>query len=393
MQPCYEENLARYEAIKNEARAVIARFYKEHRGFPAPAQEEVSRLHDAYSARQYRFKYVVAKYFFNVTFEYKGTPWKYVIPLLSFYIGKKLSGDYKNTVQKYRKDFTMRLNAFSKKHPDVVFDKEAISQMVKLILACYITTFINLPLFSVQSRKKKLHDAYLAGFYYGLAYVISDRTLDDPSISPEQKKDFHEQILSGLSNSNKMLITDGLLSDLISMAREALPVETFENQYRLLFYLQCVQFDEYFYSINEGSDDEIIDKLTLSALKTHLSLFTIQSFSTNRTLEESIQEHIKYSLLVQLDDDLRDMDKDRKENITTFFSQPWTHQTFSPHGLYLSLVKDICQQNKKLSWLFSDYFKHLSKKEKDASFDQEKIALFVQKMIGVDPGNIINPTN
>jgi hypothetical protein len=238
-------------------------------------------------------------------------------------------------------------------------------------------------------RKEKLHYAYVAGFYYGLAYIISDKTLDNPNLDFSQKEKFHQEILSALSDESASGVSNHLLKEVIQMARQELPTDLFESQYRLLFFLQCVQFEEYFYAIRQGSDDEIIDKLTLSALKTHLSLYTIQSFSTRFTLTETIQKHIKYSLLVQQDDDLRDVEKDKKENIKTFFSQPWSHPRFSPHGLYLALVKELCAENKHLVWLFTDYFKHLSKKEEETGLDHEKIMVFIKKVAGFDPKDLV----
>ena len=384
-----EALLQDYQAVRKEARDIIAAFYHKNNGFPKPSDTEVQQLKKSYSSIPYRFKYVVAKYFFNVTFEYKKFPWRYLLPVFYFYMGKKWGPSYRKTIHHYRQDLTSRLVAFSKKHPEISFDEDAVCQIMKVILACYITTFINLPLLSFKLRREKLHYAYVAGFYYGLAYIISDKTLDNPHLQLAEKEQFHQQILSALSDESASDVSNDLLRDVIQMARQELPTDLFESQYRLLFFLQCVQFEEYFYNIETGSDDELIDKITLSALKTHLSLYTIQSFSTRFSLTETIQKHIKYSLLVQQDDDLRDVEKDKKENIKTFFSQPWNHPRFSPHVLYLALVKELCAENKHLVWLFTDYFKHLSKKEDETGLDHEKIMVFIQKVAGFDPKELV----
>ncbi|MFO0415159.1 MAG: hypothetical protein ACK50E_05855 [Bacteroidota bacterium] len=386
----FEKHQREYHRIKSLARQIISDFFHQHRGFDKISDAEVFELKEKYKNYEYRFRYVVRKYFMNVTFDLRQIPWKYVLPIFKYYFIKKYSRRYKYVIENYSKDFMKRILKLQSDFPDLIEREQDLSQVLKLITASCITCYINLPFFKKKAHKEKLHRAFLAGYYYGVAYLVSDKSLDSPYVSFQDKKEFHFSLLRILACPSRYQSDNKLLNSLQDLINKELPSEEFSKQYELLFFLQSVQFEDSTFCFELYNDEELIDKITLLALKTHLSLFTIQSFNTDLSLEDSILKHLKYSLLVQLDDDLRDVEKDRDEKIRTFFTTEWKETTFSPHSLYLALVKDICLQNPKLHWLYADYFLHLKKESGSPSLDHEKIQMFLKKTTGIELKDIYN---
>ena len=93
---------------------------------------------------------------------------------------------------------------------------------------------------------------------------------------------------------------------------------------------------------------------------------------------------------MQLDDDLRDIEKDTAENRRTFYNKEWTESSFNPHSLYLKLVEKICEKNPDLHWLNADYFMHQSRELASPSLDHEKIKVFLKKITGYNLEDIYN---
>ena len=386
----FELNQKEYQRIKSLAKENISTFYYEHKKFSLNNEKDVELLNKKYQNFNYKFRYVVRKYFMNVTFDYRKIPWNFIIPVFHFYILKKIGSRYNKKIETYQIDFIHRISEIKVKIPDLIEKEEDLSQVIKLIMACSLSCYIHLPFFKKKSHKMKLHKAYLAGFYYGIAYLISDKALDSTKLSLLQKEELHFELLHLLADPVNYKSNNSVILVLSQFINEDLPVKDFNKQYELLFSLQSVQYEEMNFKYTTFSDSEIIEKITLLALKTYLSLFIIQSFIQNEKIETSIKKHLQYSLLVQLDDDLRDIEKDTAENRRTFYNKEWTESSFNPHSLYLKLVEKICEKNPDLHWLNADYFMHQSRELASPSLDHEKIKVFLKKITGYNLEDIYN---
>ncbi|MFM7731392.1 MAG: hypothetical protein ACKO6L_10160, partial [Flavobacteriales bacterium] len=303
-----------------------------------------------------------------------------VTPVFMFYLHKKFNRAYRQQVNMLVENMIERIRIMHAKGHRIIRHEDDITQLSKIILACSLSRYIRLFPINGKRKTKQLHDAFVSGYYLGLAYLLADHGLDHPNMDADKRRDFHETILRSLLSQP---IDEEKYADINFVCKAAhaeLPPNQFGGHYAILYHLQKIQYDDSCFRFTDFSDDEIVEKLTLLALKTHFSLYAIQMRYEEMPLAESIHEHLLYSLLVQLDDDLRDVAKDKSEGIRTFFSQAWTETSFHPHGLYLKLVERMCVINPKLDWLYIDYLKHLQPSEK--SFDQDKINQFLQKLIG-----------
>jgi hypothetical protein len=376
-----------YCAMKHKAQEIIRAFYIQHGGFKEDIGKKQAQIRTSLQDTPYRFEYVIRKYFMNVTFDYRHFPWKYVLPVFSFYLQKKLKRHYAKLVKVHLQETLERLRGLSASGHIIIRNEDDISQLAKIILACMLSRYIQLyPIFG-RLKKRQMRNAYLSGYYLGLAYLISDHGLDHPQMDAESRHALHDAILKALVHEPIEEPEFAVIEKLRKDAHTELPASEFPNHYAILYHLQRAQFDDAQFTFNRFDDEEVIEKLTLLALKTHLSLFAIQMRYDEMNLIDSLNDHLLYSLLVQLDDDMRDVQKDQSENIRTFFTQPWTESDFNPHALYLKLVERMCSINPKLKWLYMDYFAHQEKKTQ--RLDEEKINTFLEKLTGIQGRDLL----
>lgn len=366
-----------YLLIRQKAAVVIDALFDKNENFCHLDHGYITDLQTKSAQTKYRFKYVVQKYFMNVTFNFQTIPFKYILPVFDFYFRKKFSSSYSAVIDVHNKDFINRCKKIRKLFPDIISTEEDISQVIKLIMACTLTTYISFPIFS--SRREQLKKAYLSGFYLGLAYLIGDKHLDSPTTEAHEKNMLHKDILNFLSDPKNYQPQHPLIVAFAQEVIEHFDPEIYRTQYDILFYLQKIQFEDLQFQESTASIDVVKEKCINTGLKTFLSLQAVQSCGKNFDIDRNFEVNFLYSLLVQLDDDLRDVKKDSEHNIRTLFSHSYGDENFSPHLLYLAVVKIFVEKNKQLSWLYSDYFLHLENKEKLRGLDHDKINLFIEK--------------
>jgi hypothetical protein len=218
----------------------------------------------------------------------------------------------------------------------------------------------------------------------GIAYLISDKILDDKNNSKEDKNDLHVEILNFLASPQKVEVKHPLLKAFASEVVVEFDPVACRSQYEILYYLQRIQFEDAQFELDDKSIESIKEKTVYSGLKTYLSLLAVRSCGRDFDMFQNFDTNFLYSLLVQLDDDLRDIRKDQEHGIRTFYSEPMQADLFSPHRLYLALVAIFVGKNKQLSWMYSDYFSHLNKTHDQNSLDHDKIMMFVEKTTASD---------
>jgi hypothetical protein len=366
-----------YFLIRQKASAVIQDLFNKNEKFSYLHPNYIDELRTTYPNTPYRFRYVVQKYFMNVTFNFNSMPLKYALPVFDFYVRKKFSLSYNTIIGEFKNDFVKRCQNIRSLFPNIISTEEDISQIIKLIMACTLTTYITYPIYS--SRKEHLKKSYLSGFYLGIAYLIGDKHLDNPEISDQEKLMLHNDILNFLSDPRNNRSQHPLICAFAKEVIEHFDPDIYQTQYDLLYYLQKIQFEDLQFRLDDTSMESIVEKSISTGLKTFLSLQAVQSCGKNFDLHRNFESNFLYSLLVQLDDDMRDIKKDRDHNIQTLFSHSFSQENFSPHLLYLELVKIFVEKNKQLSWLYSDYFMHLENKENLRGIDHDKIKLFMEK--------------
>ncbi len=371
-----------YLLIRQKASAVIQALFNKNGNFSYIHPHYIEELRTSYHNKTYRFRYVVQKYFMNVTFNFDSMPLKYALPVFDFYVRKKFTFTYDAIIEKYKRDFINRCQNIRGLFPNLISTEEDISQIIKLIMACTLTTYISYPIYS--SRKEHLKKSYLSGFYLGIAYLIGDKHLDSPEISDEEKLILHNDILNFLSDPRNYRCQHPLICTFSKEVIEHYGPDIYQSQYDLLFYLQKIQYEDLRFELDDNSIESIIEKCINTGLKTFLSLQAVQSCGKNFDMHRNFERNYLYSLLVQLDDDMRDIKKDRNQNIQTLFTHPFSQENFSPHLLYLELVKIFVEKNKHLSWLYSDYFMHLENTESISGFDHDKIKLFIKKTTSLE---------
>jgi hypothetical protein len=370
-----------YLLIRQKASIIIQELFQKNGNFSKLNRDYIEELRTKYHNKSYRFKYVVRKYFMNVTFNFNSIPFKYVLPVFDFYLRKKFSPTYKKVIEEYEIDFVERCKQIRSYLPNLISSEEDISQIIKLIMACTLTTYITYPTYN--SRKATLKNSYLSGFYLGIAYLISDKQLDSPKLSDNEKLMLNNDILNFLSDPMHYSCQHPLIKLFANEVIEHFDPEIYQSQFEILFYLQKIQFEDLQFQIDNTSIQSIIDKCINTGLKTFLSLQAVQSCGKNFDLHLNFEINFLFSLLVQLDDDLRDIKKDRDDNIQTIFTHPFDRENFSPHLLYLELVNIFVKKNKNLSWLYTDYFLHLENIENNRGFDHDKIKLFIEKTTSI----------
>jgi hypothetical protein len=366
-----------YLLLRQKASAVVQDLFNKNGNFSYLDSTYIDELRSNYANTPYRFRYVVQKYFMNVTFNFNSMPFKYALPVFDFYLRKKLSASYSRTIDEFKKDFITRCQHIRSLFPNIISTEEDISQIIKLIMACTLTTYITYPIYS--SRKEQLKKSYLCGFYLGIAYLIGDKHLDNPEISDQEKRMLHDDILNFLSDPRNNRCRHPLICAFADEVIEHFDPDLYQTQYDLLYYLQKIQYEDLQFKLDDTSVESIIEKNINSGLKTFLSLQAVQSCGKDFDMHRNFESNFLYSLLVQLDDDMRDIKKDRDHRIQTLFTHSFDEADFSPHVLYLELVNILVEKNKQLSWLYSDYFMHLENRENLRSMDHDKIKLFIKK--------------
>jgi hypothetical protein len=376
-----------YLLLKQKATAVVHDLFQKKGNFSTLNQQYISELRTKYHNKPYRFKYVVRKYFINVTFNFDSIPFKYVLPVFDFYLRKKFSPTYKEVIQKFEIDFVERCLKIRSSLPNLISTEEDISQIIKLIMACTLTTYITYP--PNNSRMESLKKSYLSGFYLGVAYLISDKQLDSPKLSANEKQILNHDILNFLSDPLHYNCQHPVIKLFADEVINHFDPEVYQSQFMILFYLQKIQYEDLQFQIDNSSINSIIEKCINTGLKTFLSLQAVQSCGKNFDLYRNFEINFLFSLLVQLDDDLRDIKKDQDDNIQTLFSHPFDQKNFSPHQLYLELVNLFVKKNRKLSWLYMDYFIHLENTENSKAIDHDKIKLFIEKTTSIKLEDVV----
>jgi hypothetical protein len=378
----YREGFAAdFEDILRLSRDIVDDFFRQHGDFRTENQDTIKSVLQEYGQKPMRFRNVVRKYFLNVTFDYRRIPWRYVLPVFSFYAHKKLNKNYRKLVHIYSQDMVARLVEMRRLKPDLIGSEADFAQVVKLTLATCIQCYIHLPFLKGRNSWNRLHTAYVAGFYLGVAYLISEGILDRWECDDSEREALHVELLRMLRDPAHYSGNNALLEFVASRIAHELPPDRFFQEYSLLYALQSTQFLDRKFVFRTYGVDEIRERATLLALKSHLSLFAIHAFSKRSNLTDSLRQHLLYSFLVQIDDDLRDAAKDRAEGIRTFFSEPWRESTFAPHAMYLALVDSLCARYPHLSWLYMDYAHTCLKEGHEQSLDHVKLVTFVQKTL------------
>lgn len=375
------EFAADYDNLKQIAIDVVSGFYSFHSGFTADHKPKAAELEKRFGNKKYLFRYIVRKYFTNASFKIGRIPFSAQLKTARFYLFMRLDGRYKRIINDYRTDLVKRLMHFHASVPEVAIDEEALMQMLKIISACTLSTYIEQPLRYGKARAAELKDAYLQGFYLGISYLLDEYAMDNPQLPLNFKQQFHEEVIQALSNEiqPENEFKNSSISYLKTSAEKDLPFKKYKDKYRILYLLQRAQYDDHCFKFSDFSDKEVIQKIALIGLKTHMSLYAVQ-LKQGKSVFETAREFLLYSLLVQLDDDMRDYFRDKADNVQTLFTTEWKNTGFNPHTLYLALVEHFCDKNHSLKWLYMDYLSHLKKIENNdsgESLDSKKIRAFI----------------
>lgn len=396
---CHTSNefKSEYDQLKQVAIQVVKEFYTQHSGFSLDPDPLISRLNRRFGEKKYHFRYIVRKYFTNASFKIGRIPLLTQIKTARFYLFMIFDRRYSKIIQQYHDDLIIRLREFHASTPQVSIDEEAIMQMLKIISACTLSTYIEQPLNYGSNRSSELKDAYLLGYYLGISYLLDEYTLDNPQLSGIVKEKFHQEVIKALCDEMPVEFSfeNNGINYLKSNAEKDIPFEKYKDKYRILYLLQRAQYEDHSFRFNDFSDDEIIEKIALIGLKTHMSLYAVQ-LRQKKSVKETVEEFLLYSLLVQLDDDMRDYFKDKADKVETLFTVNWQNTAFNPHSLYLSLVDHFCHRNRWLKWLYMDYLSHLKKmKNGDDSerLDNYKIRMFIDFLYKFDLKEMVNSLN
>lgn len=386
-----------YDQLKQIAIHVVKEFYTQHQGFSSDPDPLISKLNKRFGQKKYRFRYIVRKYFTNASFKIGRIPLLTQIKTARFYLFMVFDRRYKKIIQQYRDDLIIRLREFHASTPQVSIDEEAIMQMLKIISACTLSTYIEQPLRYGSNRSSELKDAYLLGYYLGISYLLDEYAMDNPKLSGSVKEKFHQEVIKALCNEMPAEISfeNGGINYLKSNAEKDIPFHKYKDKYRILYLLQRAQYDDHSFRFNDFSIDEIVEKIALIGLKTHMSLYAVQ-LKQKKSVKETVKEFLLYSLLVQLDDDMRDYFKDKADKVETLFTVNWQNTDFNPHSLYLSLVDHFCYRNRSLKWLYMDYLSHLKKMktgDDSESLDNYKIRMFIDFLFKFDLKEMVNNLN
>lgn len=377
-----------YDHLKEIAIDVVSEFYSLHSGFATDHKPKAEELEKRFGKKKYHFRYIVRKYFTNASFKIGRIPLLTQIKTARFYLFMIFDRRYKKLIHEYRDNLIFRLRQFHLSVPQVTIDEEAMMQMLKIISACTLSTYIEQPLRYGKNRSSELKDAYVLGYYLGISYLLDEYEMDNPKISSAVKEKFHQEVIKVLCNEipENFVHKNAGIKYLKTNAEQDIPFDKYKDKYRILYLLQCAQNDDHCFTFSDFSDKEIIEKIALIGLKTHMSLYAVQ-LKQRKSVFETAGEYLLYSLLVQLDDDMRDYFKDKADNVRTLFTTEWKENGFNPHTLYLTLVEHFCKKNHSLKWLYIDYQCHLKKMQtNDGSerLDNIKISAFIDFLYGFD---------
>jgi hypothetical protein len=397
MMKVRQEYEMHYQELYERFSKVVYDFIEQNPSPDHSFQQEMDTLKHKYGNFPYRFRYIVQKYYLNVTLELRRIPrLQYVCTIGQFILHKKYDRRYKKWVDYYLSLFKKELDSFRGKFPQCIIDEEFVSQIIKVIYACLLSTYIRQPVFRRRHHWKQLDDAFYYGFYIAMLYLLTDDFLDDEKIGNQLKDQFHHSGLDFLAGNLNQEIPDDYIykasEHVVLRMVEKFPFEKNELLYRHLFCLQKAQFDDMRCEFEAESFESLKVKTTRLGLKTFLS-YVIMLPQWARGGVVFSNDAFLFSLYTQLDDDMRDAIDDRRNNVRTFYSFPLHAKPFNPYIFALRLIDKFVSKNKDLSWMYADLLKHAHREEHSESMDKEKIRVFIRKVVEKDLSEIMHYVN
>jgi hypothetical protein len=377
-----------YQRLKENSIICVQAFFREHGPFSGDESIEHRELAKQVPKKGYRFRYIVHKYFVNVSLDLARIPkLRYLITVPQFIFFKKYDPRYKRLIATYLPKFKEEINQFSNANPWFELNEEALTQIIKVVYACLLAQFIRQPFFRRAQHWKDLDDTFYYGIQLGLMYLISDSFLDDINETEENKSKFNAfglKLLAGqsLENSTPHPSFEAIFFLFKQMERK-MPFFENEDRYKHLYFLQKVQYEEGRFKALHNDLDSIEHKIALIGLKTFLS-FLVMLPPDARNVDLLVKKAFLFSLYTQMDDDMRDVWEDQQNGIQTLFSAPLQSELFNEHLFMLRIIQTLLAGNPRMRWMYQDYWNHIHRKPGQDSMDKEKIRIFIKKVVEKD---------
>jgi hypothetical protein len=381
-----------YHRLEKKALTFVQCFFDEHGPFIGNLDAAHFELEKKLPEKGYRFRYIVHKYFVNVSLELKKIPsFRYFLTVPQFIFFKKYDPRYKRLVSAYLPKLKEEIIRFKQKNPWFEPNEEALTQVIKVVYACLLAEFIRQPFFRRASHWKSLDTSFYYGIQLGLMYLVSDSFLDDVNESEENKRQFNSfglKLLAGQSIENTTPHSSfQAIYFLFKQMEQRMPFIENEIRYKHLYFLQKVQYEEGCLKAISSDLHSIQHKIALIGLKTFMS-FVVMLPSKARNIDLLFERAFLFSLYTQLDDDMRDVLEDQQNRLQTLFSSPLKSELFNEHLFMLRIMDTLLEKNATIRWIYQDYWNHIHRKPGKDSMDKEKIRVFIKKVVERDINEI-----
>lgn len=158
-------------------------------------------------------------------------------------------------------------------------------------------------------------------FGYSMLYPVTDNFLDDPNITPQEKKQYNQFIKEKLMGHcvTPKLGCEKTTFDLLEMVEQDYPRDSGSNIYTVLL---CM-LDAQIYSLKQQRDIELSQEeiFDISAYKGGVSVLADRMFVKKELVPDEITFYLGLGLILQIGDDLQDIYQDIKDKSQTIMTQ------------------------------------------------------------------------
>lgn len=384
-------NLKKYTVLYEELYAIaesqLKPLFFENDYFGGMHEQELNHLKTLYRLRKPNFMNVLHKYYLMTTLGLHKFSFNHFFKTLFLVIIINLSyRRFKEVVKFYNDIISREINSLQNLIPEIDLNQKK-HQIVKVILANVLTTFIHSNLLFPRKVQIKLEKSFYMGYYIGINYIISDQILDSLEYTQKEKLEFHNLVQQVLSDSDYSHFSDNrfyaFINRIITDCKLRFPFKENEEFYKILFLLEQSQFEDLCFTYKNGQTDKLIHKSSLVALKTMFSLIAV-NLKLSIKLNENINKSILWSLYCQMTDDIRDINEDTEQNILTLFTIDEENRKFNPYKLYIHLTEKFAKKY-YAPWMYSDLLNMLNDSEIHSKVKQDdrKINIFTYKILGL----------
>lgn len=384
-------NLNKYTVLFEDLYAIaetqIKTLFYENDFFGGSHEQELNHIKTKYKTGKPDFLDVLHKYYLMTTLGLHKFSFKHFFKTIFLVIIINLRyRRYKKVVRYYNDIVSREINSLQNLVPEIDLNGKK-HQIVKVILANVLTTFIYSKLLFPRKVQFKLEKSFYMGYYIGVNYIISDQILDSTKYTKNEKLEFHNLVQHVLSDSDYSHFANGrfypFINKIITDCKLRFPYGENEEFYKILFLLEQSQFEDLCFNYKKGETNKLVHKSSLVALKTMFSLIAV-NLKLSRKLDDNINNSILWTLYCQMTDDIRDINEDREQNILTLFTLEEDKYKFNPYRLYIFLTNKFAKKY-YASWMYSDLLNMLNDSEIHSKVKQDdrKINIFTNKILGL----------